>query len=141
MGVVESAGVHAQVEAGGHPLDRQEADSVRRPLQDRWNNTQHAVPWPTCCSTKVGQLDRCYFSSGEFEFRLSAQPSSPHSPSIIYPIPTQETGNALVPSSGVVEIRQQYFASENHCALAQSGVQTAARDRTPLCEFSGSRRR
>lgn len=35
MSVLEPAGIHAEVEAGGYPLDRQEADIVCRTLKYR----------------------------------------------------------------------------------------------------------
>lgn len=39
MCVLEPAGIHTEVEARRHPLDRQEADLVRRTLKYRWNKT------------------------------------------------------------------------------------------------------
>lgn len=38
MCVLEPAGIHTEVLAGGDPLDRQEADIVRSTLKYRWNN-------------------------------------------------------------------------------------------------------
>lgn len=40
ISVLEPAGVHAEVETRGDPLDRQEADLVRRTLKYRCNNRQ-----------------------------------------------------------------------------------------------------
>lgn len=39
MSVLEPAGVHTEVETGGDPLDRQEADLVRRTLKYRCGQT------------------------------------------------------------------------------------------------------
>lgn len=39
MSVLEPASIHTEVETGGHPLDRQEADLERRTLKYRWGQT------------------------------------------------------------------------------------------------------
>lgn len=43
MSVLEPTGVHTEVEAGGHPLDRQEADLVCGTLNYRCNNRERFV--------------------------------------------------------------------------------------------------
>ena len=46
---MEPARVHAEVEAGGHPLDRQQPHLVRRALENRCNNIIKVMKYTILC--------------------------------------------------------------------------------------------